>query len=99
MSNKKYTQDVFDAVKDPARKEFYGDLGTMYQLFIDLTETRKKKGLTQKQVSEKSGITQPVLARIEAGRTNPSLSLLVKILTTLDCKLTISAIAEGEDML
>ncbi len=43
-------------------------------------EARKKNNLTQRQLSEKSGVSQPVIARIEKNINSPQASTLIKLL-------------------
>jgi hypothetical protein len=41
MAYKKYTQFIFDDVKNsPRKKELYGDLGDMYEFFLEIVELR-----------------------------------------------------------
>ena len=87
-AEKKYTQFIFDDIRDPIKAEPYGYLGLAFELFADLTKIRNSKLLTQHEVAQKADITQPTLARIEAGRANPSLSQLIKIACALDHKIT-----------
>ena len=49
----------------------------MYALKIK--EFRKKKGLTQKQLAEKVGISRSFLGEIENGKWDIGLTLLIKI--------------------
>ena len=90
---KKDTQMIFDDLKDPVRRkryaEAYGDLGIQFDIFQALIDARLKKGLTQKQLAEQVGITQPVLARIESGRTNPTLWQIIKIASILGHKIKV----------
>lgn len=49
---------------------------------------RKQKGLTQKQLAEKAGISFSMISKIESGeRNNPSLSILEKIAKVIDLTL------------
>jgi DNA-binding XRE family transcriptional regulator len=90
MAHKKFTQFIFDDLKDPYNKKDYGKLGHMYKLFAEITRIRRQeRRMTQHQLAEKSGIAQPTLATIEAGRSNPTLSQLVKIAEALNCKLVL----------
>ena len=46
-------------------------------------EARKKANLTQRELSEKSGVIQPTIARIEKMKTSPQASTLIKLLYPL----------------
>jgi DNA-binding XRE family transcriptional regulator len=54
-----------------------------------LAAARKEAGLTQTDVGKALGMQQTSIARIEAGKTNPSLGTLEKICTVLNRKLII----------
>jgi len=43
-------------------------------------KARKENNLTQRELSEKSGVRQPVIARIEKGVNSPQTSTLIKLL-------------------
>lgn len=45
-----------------------------------IIETRKRSNLTQRDLSEKSGVKQPVIARIEKQINSPQTSTLIKLL-------------------
>lgn len=51
---------------------------------------RAKKGLSQKELSDLTGIDQSDLSRIERGIANPSVNTLNRIAQALDAKLLIS---------
>ena len=44
---------------------------------------RKKAGLTQAELAKRAGVSQSLIARIEAGTVNPRLSTLVRIYSAL----------------
>jgi len=50
---------------------------------------RKGAGLTQRQMAERMGVTQPSIAAIEAGRTNPTLGQLAAIAGALGAGLDV----------
>ena len=54
-----------------------------------IIDTRKSKKITQAELSRKSGVKQPVIARMEKGVNSPQLNTLIKILNALDCKIKI----------
>ena len=45
--------------------------------------------VTQKQLEEMSGVSQPVIARLERGTTSPNISTVMKLLAPLGKKLAI----------
>ena len=49
------------------------------ELLCNLVAARQQKGLSQRDIAEKTGIKQPVIARIENGNSDPQLSTLIKI--------------------
>ena len=51
---------------------------------------RARKGISQKELSELTGIDQSDLSRIERGMANPSVNTLNRIAQALDAKLLIS---------
>lgn len=69
---------------------------TVEELQKDLIENivrmRKEKGYTQQRLSKESGVSQPVIARIERGVTNPQLETVNKILAPLGQTLSIVSI-------
>ena len=58
-------------------------------LRVALIRARQERGITQKQLEEMSGVTQPVIARLERGTTSPNISTLTKLLAPLGKKLAI----------
>lgn len=51
-----------------------------YYLGNDLVrEARKRAGLTQRALAERAGTTQSAIARLETGRTSPSLETVVSL--------------------
>ncbi len=44
-----------------------------------MLDARKKTGMTQKELSEKTGIAQADISRLETGNANPSLKTLQRL--------------------
>lgn len=64
---------------------------TKLELLQHLVEYREKKGLTQKQLAEKLGVKQQVVARIENG-SNITLETLIRFLDVLGIVLKVEAV-------
>lgn len=58
-------------------------------LIGELIRAREERGITQKQLEEMSGVTRPVIARVERGTTSPSIATVSKLLAPLGKKLVI----------
>ena len=51
-----------------------------------MIDARKSAGLTQKQLSEKTGITQADISKLESGNANPSLRTLQRLASGMGMK-------------
>ena len=60
-----------------------------YELIMEITKLRTKNNVTQKELADLTGITQPNIARFEKNIHSASLSTTIKILNSLGYKLTI----------
>lgn len=49
----------------------------------EMIKAREELGISQKKLEELSGVKQPIIARLEKGRTNPQLDTILKILAPL----------------
>lgn len=58
-------------------------------LICALIEARNNQGITQKKLEELSGVKQPVIARMEKGKSNPQIDTVLKILRPLGLTLTV----------
>lgn len=68
---------------------------TKAELIRQMVVLRQSRKITQTQLSEASGIKQPVIARLESGKTDPQLSTVLKLLDCMDAKLILTT--EGKD--
>lgn len=104
MPRSKITQFIFDNAKkvDLDRKwgrqtpATYGYLYLTYSVYKAITERRDKLRMTQLDLAKKSGIAQPTIARIEAGRANPSIKQLVKIFHALKVALKLEPMSDDD---
>jgi ribosome-binding protein aMBF1 (putative translation factor) len=68
-----------------------------FKLAAELILLRRKRGLTQRQLSARSGIQQSEISRIEGGRANPTAATLAALARALGGELRIvpAAIDKG----
>lgn len=74
---------------DPKLKKEYEALAPEYEIISAMIEARTEQHLTQKELSEKTGIPQAHISRIECGNYNPSLKMLKRIAAGLGRELHI----------
>ena len=65
-------------------------------LMGELIDARPKKGISQKRLEELSGVSQPVIARMERGATSPQVSTLLKVLRPLGLTVKIVPVSEAQ---
>lgn len=77
-------------VEDPKYRKAYEDLEGEFAIAKALISARNRVGLTQAALARKMGTTQPVVARLEGGRTRPSLRTLERLAQATGTRLLIS---------
>lgn len=73
-------------------KKEYDDLEPEYDIINAMIKVRKERGLTQKQLSELTGISQADISRIENGTRNPSLEMIKRLATGMGMRLKLEFI-------
>ena len=68
-----------EQLKDPDFKKEYDSLEAEYQVINAIIYARKTTKITQKQLSEKTGIAQSDISKIENGNGNPSLKTIERL--------------------
>ncbi|WP_303690869.1 helix-turn-helix domain-containing protein [Megamonas hypermegale] len=58
-------------------------------LIGEMIKAREEKGISQKKLEELSGVKQPVIARMEKGKTIPQIETVLKVLGALGKTLAI----------
>lgn len=74
-------------LKNPEIKKEYDALQPEYDLIQAMIDARISENLTQKELSERTGITQADISRIENGTRNPSLAMLKRLAEGLGMQL------------
>lgn len=58
-------------------------------LMIALSNARKEKGLTQKKLSEMTGVKQSAISRLENGKTPSQIDALFKLFAAMNMRLQV----------
>ena len=78
-----------ELMRDEEFRKEYEALQPEMDIKRAILDARIKSGLTQTELSEKSGITQADISRLENGTRNPSLALLKRLADAMDSTLKI----------
>jgi ribosome-binding protein aMBF1 (putative translation factor) len=77
-------------MKEPTYRRAYEALEEEFVLASAVIDARSRAGLTQQELATRMGTTQPVVARLESGRTRPSMRTLERLAKATGSRLLIS---------
>ena len=83
MKNKAVGSNWKDVRAELFSKEEILESDMRVAIMSELIEARNEKGISQKKLEEMSGVSQPVIARMEPGKTSPQLDTVLKVLGSL----------------
>lgn len=76
-------------MEEPTYREEYEALEDEFSLARSVIAARKRAGLTQTELAQRMGTTQPAVTRMESGKVQPSLRTLRRLAEATGSKLTI----------
>ena len=75
----KFNDFLNEQLQDPEVRAEYEALEPEFSIMQAMIDARKSSGMTQKQLSEKTGIAQADISKLENGNANPSLRTLQRL--------------------
>ena len=75
---------------EPGAAEAYDAAKLAFELGRAVRELRERRGWSQAQLANASGMTQSAVARFEVGGTVPTLPVLERLAAALDVSLSVS---------
>lgn len=88
----KYRDFLEEQLEDPAVKAEYDALEPEFSVIQAMIDARRAAGLTQKELSDRTGIAQADISKLENGSANPSLRTLQRLAQGMGMKLQLSFI-------
>lgn len=85
-----------EMLADPEVKSAYDSMEPEFDIIRTIVAARKSMHLTQKDLSEKTGITQADISRIENGTRNPSLDMLKRLAKGMGMRLRLEFVPESK---
>lgn len=80
---------ISEQLNDPIFKEKYDALEPEFVVMQAMIDARKENGMTQKDLSAATGISQADISRLEHGTGNPSIKTLQRVAKALHLALKI----------
>ena len=75
----KFNDFLAEQLKDPEFRREFEELQPEHAVVQALIDARKASGLTQKELSERTGIAQGDICKLERGNANPSIKTLQRL--------------------
>jgi len=88
----KFRDYLDEQMKDPDFKAEFDALEPEFAIIQTMIDARKLRGITQKELSEKAGIAQGDISKLENGNGNPSIRTLQRLAAVMDMSLKIEFI-------
>lgn len=85
----KWNEYKTQKLNNPAFKQAYNELEVEYAIMNEMLKAREALGMSQQELSTKTGITQPDISKLENGKANPSIGTLKKIAGAFGKKLVV----------
>lgn len=90
-----YREFLNEKLQDPEFKKEWDELEPEFQLVRAMLNGREEQQISQRQLSERTGIAQADISRIETGEANPTLDTLKRLAEGLGMSLRIGFAPRG----
>lgn len=84
-----FNKYLAEQLQDKEFKKEYDALEPEFVIIQALIDARKSNGITQQELSKRTGITQADISKLENGNANPSVKTLKKLAKGLNMQLKI----------
>lgn len=94
---RKFDDYLAEQLLDEEVRNEYENLQPEFDVIKAMIEARTSQGLTQKQLSERTGIHQADISKLENGTRNPTLSLLKRLADGMGMSLRIEFVPKEKN--
>ena len=91
----KFDDFLKEQLKDSEFRKEWDALQPERAVIQAMIDARRKTGLTQKQLSEKTGIAQADISKLERGNANPSIKTLQRLAAGMGMKVKIECVSDN----
>lgn len=86
-----------EQLRDSGVRAEYDALEPEFNIIQAMIDARKQQNMTQKELSERTGITQADISRIENGTRNPSINMVKRLAKGLGMQLKLELIPQKKE--
>lgn len=86
---KNFKEFLKKELEDKEFKSEYEALSSEYEIIKAIINARKILNITQKELSERSGVAQSDISKLENGNSNPTIKMLDRIAKSMDMHLKV----------
>lgn len=87
--SKRFDDFLQEQLKDPEFRKEYEALQPEHAIIQAIIDARQQSGLTQQELSERTGIAQGDISKLERGNANPSIRTLQRLAAGMKMSLKI----------
>ena len=94
-NGEKFDDFLKEQLQDPEIKKEYDALQPERAIIQALIDARLQTGITQKELSERTGIAQGDISKLERGNSNPSIRTLQRLAAGMGMSIQLKFIPNG----
>ncbi|MBQ4044928.1 MAG: helix-turn-helix transcriptional regulator [Lachnospiraceae bacterium] len=94
----KFDDFLQEQLQDPELKKEYENLQPEQAIIQAIINARHQSGLTQKELSERTGIAQGDISKLERGTANPSIRTLQRLAAGMGMKIQLVFLPDAESV-
>ena len=96
QTSTKFNDFLKEQLEDQEFKKEYEALQPEHAIIQAIIDARRQSGLTQKELSERTGIAQGDISKLERGNANPSIRTLQRLADGMGMILKLEFLPESE---
>lgn len=89
MARQKWQEIRARRLQEPAARDAYWQAARAHRIGEEVRRLREERGWSQRELAERMGATQSVIARLEAGGVEPTIATLDRVAAALKVELDI----------
>ena len=94
----KFDDSLQEQLQDPEFRKEYEALQPEHAIIQAIIDARQQSGMTQKELSERTGIAQGDISKLEHGNANPSIRTLQRLAAGMGMRLHVEFVHDTNNV-